>query len=121
MLGLDLTGMIAAASRLLTADEAARLEAFARRRLSGEPVARILGDKEFWDPKLRLSAETLVPRPDTETVVELALAILRAGSRFRSRLHIADIGTGSGAILLALLHELPEAFRDRHRCQHRRR
>ena len=66
--------------------------------------------KEFWGLKLRLSPETLVPRPDTETVVELALAMLRAAPVSGSRLHIADIGTGSGAILLALLHELREAF-----------
>ena len=80
MLGLDLTGVIAAASRRLTADEAARLEDFARRRLDGEPVARILGLKEFWGLPLKLSAATLVPRPDTETVVELALEMLRAGA-----------------------------------------
>ena len=78
VLGLDLTGMITAASRLLTPDQAARLEDFARRRLAGEPVARILGRKEFWGLPLQLSAETLVPRPDTETVVELALEMLRA-------------------------------------------
>jgi release factor glutamine methyltransferase len=106
-LGLDLTGMIAAAARLLASEEAARLEDFARRRLGGEPVARILGHKEFWGLPLQLSAETLVPRPDTETLVELALEMLRAGPH--RILRIADIGTGSGAILLALLSELPEA------------
>jgi release factor glutamine methyltransferase len=110
VLNLDLTGLIAAAARRVTATEAAGVDDFARRRLSGEPVARILGHKEFWGLELRLSAETLVPRPDTETVVELALALLRAAPVSGSRLHIADIGTGSGAILLALLHELREAF-----------
>jgi len=110
VLNLDLTGLIAAAARRVTAAEAAGVEDFARRRVSGEPVARILGHKEFWGLKLRLSPETLVPRPDTETVVELALAMLRAAPVSGSRLHIADIGTGSGAILLALLHELREAF-----------
>ena len=110
VLNLDLTGLIAAAARRITAAEAAGVEDFARRRVSGEPVARILGHKEFWGLKLRLSPETLVPRPDTETVVELALVMLRAAPVSGSRLHIADIGTGSGAILLALLHELREAF-----------
>jgi release factor glutamine methyltransferase len=105
--GLDLTGMIAAAGRLLTSDEATRLEEFARRRCIGEPVARILGSKEFWGLPLRLSAATLVPRPETETVVELALQMVRADPRADRRLRIADIGTGSGAILLALLSELP--------------
>src|SRR5229473_7543474 len=108
-LGLDLTGVVAAASRLVSAAEAARLEDFARRRLKGEPVARILGLKEFWGLPLQLSAATLVPRPDTETVVELALEMLRARPVRNRPLRIADIGTGSGAILLALLSELPDA------------
>ena len=108
-LGLDLTGVIAAASRLLTEDESLLLEAFARRRLAGEPVARILGLKEFWGLPLELSAATLVPRPDTETVVELALEMLRAAPK-STRWRIADIGTGSGAILLALLSELPDGY-----------
>jgi release factor glutamine methyltransferase len=110
VLNLDLTGLITAAARRVTATEAAQITDFARRRIDGEPVARILGHKEFWGLKLRLSPETLVPRPDTETVVEVALAILRAAPVSDTRLRIADIGTGSGAILLALLHELPEAF-----------
>jgi release factor glutamine methyltransferase len=109
-LGLDLTGMIAAASRRLTPDESSRLEDFARRRLKGEPVARILGQKEFWGLSLTLSPATLVPRPDTETVVELALEMLRTAPDPDRTRRIADIGTGSGAILLALLSELPDAF-----------
>jgi release factor glutamine methyltransferase len=107
-LSLDLTGLIAAAARPVTAAEAARLEDFVCRRLKGEPVARILGSKEFWGLPLQLSAATLVPRPDTETVVALALQMLRAGPD-ANRPRIADIGTGSGAILLALLSELPDA------------
>jgi release factor glutamine methyltransferase len=108
-LGLDLTGLITAATRILTAAEAVRLENLACRRLTGEPVARILGAKEFWGLPLQLSTATLVPRPDTETVVELALEMLRAGPA-QDPLRIADIGTGSGAILLALLSELPDAY-----------
>jgi release factor glutamine methyltransferase len=108
-LGLDLTGVIAAATRLVTPAEAARLEDLACRRLKGEPVARILGSKEFWGLPLQLSPATLVPRPDTETVVELALEMLQAGPA-ADRPRIADIGTGSGAILLALLSELPDAY-----------
>src|SRR5258706_14407802 len=110
-LGLDLTGVIAGASRFVTSDESIHLEDFARRRLQGEPVARILGAKEFWGLPLQLSAETLVPRPDTETVVELALEILRAAPDPDRRLRIADIGTGSGANLLAVL--FPMADMDR--------
>lgn len=109
VLGLDLTGLIAAANRALASDESKRLDDLARRRLAGEPVARLLGYKEFWGLRLKLSAATLVPRPDTETVVELALEILRARPHQEKPWRIADIGTGSGAILLALLSELPGA------------
>ena len=105
-LELDLTGLITSASRTMTDAEAARIESLATRRLGGEPVARILGQKEFWGLPLKLSTETLVPRPDTETVVELALEIARESAR---PVRIADLGTGTGAILLALLHELPDA------------
>lgn len=108
-LGLDLTGLISAAQRRLTPGESARLETCAGRRLAGEPVARILGEKEFWGLPLKLSSATLVPRPDTETVVELALELLRAGGKLDRALRIADLGTGSGAILLALLSELRAA------------
>jgi release factor glutamine methyltransferase len=88
-------------------DIAQRALAFAERRIAGEPVARILGRKEFWGLDLVLSAATLVPRPDTETVVEAALAF--AAHRNADRMRILDLGTGSGAILLALLSELPHA------------
>lgn len=109
VLGLDLTGLITSAQRRLTENESARLEDFARRRLAGEPIARIVGEKEFWGLPLQLSPATLVPRPDTETVVELALELLRADGATGRPLRIADLGTGSGAILLALLSELPTA------------
>jgi release factor glutamine methyltransferase len=108
-LNLDLTGLISAAKRALAEDEAAQLAQFAARRLYGEPIARITGIKEFWGLQFTLSADTLVPRPDTETIVEAALECLdRSGPRSRT-LRIADLGTGSGAILLALLSELPNA------------
>ena len=108
-LGLDLTGLVTQAARRFTPEEAKRLEGYARRRLAHEPVARILGTREFWGLPFRLSEATLVPRPDTETVVELAFEIFRERAIAGRRPRIADIGTGSGAILLALLHEIPEA------------
>ena len=107
-LGLDLTGLVAQAARLLAEAETSRLAQYAGRRIAGEPVARILGTREFWGLPFRLSEATLVPRPDTETVVELALEIFRERQASR-QMRIADIGTGSGAILLALLHEIPGA------------
>ncbi len=76
------------------------------RRASGEPVARILGAWEFWGLPFTLVPDTLVPRPDTETVVETALAALPDR---RAPLRILDLGTGSGCILVALLSELPNA------------
>ena len=107
-LNLDLTGLITASTRTVTPDEATSLDSFMQRRLAGEPVARILGVKEFWGLALQLSPATLVPRPDTETIVELALEIWRGEHRAQPQ-RIADIGTGSGAILLALLSEWREA------------
>jgi len=109
-LQLDLTGLVTHGSRRLSSEDAQHLERLAERRLSGEPVARILGSKEFWGLPLQLTADTLVPRPDTETVVEATLDHLRSRGRANDSLRIADLGTGSGAILLALLSELPRAF-----------
>lgn len=106
---LDLTGLITKAEQRLTAFEGARLKDLARRRIGGEPVARLLGHKEFWGLDFHLSPATLVPRPDTETLIEAALDILRADGAAARALRIADLGTGSGAILLALLSELPRA------------
>jgi len=107
-LALDHGAVISAADRLLTPDETARLAALAERRLKGEPVARIRGSKEFWSLELAVTPDVLVPRPETETVVEAALAAAetRTGS---GALRIADLGTGSGALLIALLYELPNA------------
>ncbi len=108
-LGLDHAALTAAGDRILRAADMTSITAFATRRLAREPVARIIGVKEFWSLLLRVNAATLVPRPETETVVEAALAAIDAnGSRTRA-LRIADLGTGSGALLLALLSELPNA------------
>ncbi len=83
--------------------------AMVERRRNGEPVARIVGEKEFWSLPFRLAPATMVPRPDTETVVSTALEVLAAAGRLGDPLRILDLGTGSGCILLALLSELPEA------------
>jgi release factor glutamine methyltransferase len=109
-LGLDHAALAAAEGRGLSVDEEAAIAALAQRRLAREPVARILGWKEFWSLKLRIDAATLVPRPETETVVEAALAVIEARGTRAQTLRIADLGAGSGAILLALLSELPNAF-----------
>jgi len=109
-LGLDHATLAASGTRILSAEQHRAIAATAERRLAREPVARITGIKEFWSLRLRVSEATLVPRPDTETVVEAALAALdRRGARSRAW-RIADLGTGCGAILLALLTELPNSF-----------
>jgi release factor glutamine methyltransferase len=108
-LGLDHAALAAAASRPLNAAQESTIAALAHRRMAREPVARLTGEKEFWSLTLRVGSATLVPRPETETVVEAALDIVaRRGARSRP-LSIADLGTGSGAILLALLSDLPAA------------
>ncbi len=108
-LGLDLTALIRAGDRRLEAGETARIDMLAARRLGHEPVARIIGMKEFWGLPFKVTPDVLVPRPDTETVIERALAIAdQTGGRGRP-LRIADLGVGSGAILIALLAELPHA------------
>jgi release factor glutamine methyltransferase len=109
-LGLDHAALAARAGQVLTPQQQSAIAALARRRLGDEPVARITGTKEFWTLRLRVNEATLVPRPETETVVEAALATLdKRGARSRSW-RIADLGTGCGAILLSLLSELPNAF-----------
>jgi release factor glutamine methyltransferase len=108
-LGLDHAGLASQAARALGAGDAESIAALATRRLAREPVARILGRKEFWGLPLELNAETLVPRPETETVVAAALEALDRECGRRHALRLADLGTGSGALLLVLLSELPSA------------
>jgi release factor glutamine methyltransferase len=87
-----------------------RLASLLARRAGREPIARILGRREFWSLDFRITADTLDPRPDSETVVRSALDALRASAAALGRPpRILDLGSGSGCLLLALLHELPEA------------
>ncbi len=107
-LGLSHTELAAGPERRLSRAEVERLGALCARRLAREPVARIVGRKEFWGLSFRLGPDTLVPRPETECVVEAALAAL--AEKRSAPCRVADLGTGSGAMLVALLHELPLAF-----------
>jgi release factor glutamine methyltransferase len=108
-LGLDHAGLASAAAQQISDLSATQIARFAARRLAGEPVARIVGLREFWGLPLRVTPDVLVPRPETETVVELALDLIDHAGPHTRPLRIADLGTGSGAILLALLTELPDA------------
>ena len=109
VLGLDHAGLTRESERALGPRALAGIEALAVRRLAGEPVARLVGVKEFWSLPFAVTSAVMVPRPETETVVEAALARLDAAGMRERPLRIADLGTGSGAILLALLHEMPLA------------
>jgi release factor glutamine methyltransferase len=106
-LRLDALRLIAADAAPLTAPDCARITALARRRLKREPVSRILGEKEFFGLTFALSPDVLVPRPETEILVEMALQAL--GDARPQGLRIADLGTGSGAILLSVLHGCSDA------------
>ncbi len=97
--GTDAAGVL----RMAAADEAL-YEPLVARRAAREPLAYILGRREFWGLEFAVSPATLIPRPDSETLVEAALAAGIAPRR------ILDLGTGTGCLLLALLHEFPEAF-----------
>jgi release factor glutamine methyltransferase len=98
--------LMAGGPNLPSAAELARLDELARRRCAREPIAYILGEKEFWSLPFQVSPAALIPRPETETVVEAALAQVRDR---RASLRILDLGTGCGCLFLALLSELPRA------------
>lgn len=106
-LGIDHAGLVRDGDAALGTG-AARLAEFAARRLKREPVSRIIGWREFFGQPFLLGPETLDPRPDTETVVEAVLAHFDQSPA--RALRIVDLGVGSGAILCAILRDLPHAF-----------
>ncbi len=106
-LGVDHAGLIRDPDRPL-GPAAARLGAFASRRLRREPVSRIIGYKDFWRARVEIDSFVLDPRPDTETLIEAAL--IHFGRDLDADWRILDLGVGSGAILCALLQDLPNAF-----------
>jgi release factor glutamine methyltransferase len=104
-LGVDWAALFTGPDRDLTNEEETHIESLVQRRLGREPISRIVGRRGFWKFDLAISPETLDPRPDTETLI---MAVLKLADH-AAPLSILDLGTGSGAILLALLNELPHA------------
>jgi release factor glutamine methyltransferase len=99
------TWLLAHDDAILSTEQVAHLGARLARRAAGEPLAYLLGEKEFHGLMLRVDANVLVPRPDTEVLVDWALELLRGAPDQ----HVADLGTGSGAIALAVKHAQPTA------------
>jgi release factor glutamine methyltransferase len=89
--------------KALTPEENSSFQTLVTRRLNGEPIAYILGFREFWSLELQVTPDTLIPRPETEVLVEKALDLIPEDQPF----HIADLGTGSGAIAAAIASERP--------------
>ena len=97
--------LYAHADDALDAADAVRFHALLTRRAAGEPIAYLIGRREFWSLGLAVTPDVLIPRPETELLVELALERIAQNVK----VDIADLGTGSGAIALALAHERPHA------------
>lgn len=108
LLKLTSTEVFTGGDRVLTEDELARISNAVERRLKREPVHRILGSREFHGVDLLISKETLEPRPDTEILVDSVLPYLRQIVAAKGAARLLDLGTGTGAIILALLKESPE-------------
>ena len=108
-LGMERIQLYVAYERPMNSEERSRYRALVRRRGAGEPVAYILGRREFWSLDFEVAPGVLVPRPDTETLVARAIEIAKEMSgQGQEALRAAEVGTGTGCIAIALAHELSE-------------
>lgn len=110
LLGLTTTDLVLSADRSISDEEQKTVQQALHRRLTREPVHRILGEREFYGVRLMLSPDTLEPRPDTEVLVEAILPLARQRAVSKSVVRLLDLGTGTGAIAIALLKEVPQLF-----------
>ncbi|WP_273754587.1 peptide chain release factor N(5)-glutamine methyltransferase [Bartonella sp. MM73XJBT.G] len=94
----------------LSFEQIAQLESAIQRRIAAEPVYRIIGVREFYGISFTLSQETLEPRPDTETLVDLVLPFIKKQSEKSEKITLLDMGTGSGAIAIAILKQVPQSY-----------
>jgi len=108
VLGCDRAHLYAHPESELSADEKRRFDVAVAERASGKPLQYITGHQEFWGLDFKVSAAVLIPRPETEHLVEAALELVRSVDR-NARLRIVAVGTGSGCIVLSLASELPDA------------
>jgi release factor glutamine methyltransferase len=106
-LGVEPSTVLGYPERPLDPSAQGRLDGLTTRRAAGEPYSRLLGRRQFWSLDFALSPDTLDPRPDSETLIESALAHLPHRA---APLKLVDFGTGTGCLLLALLSELPNAW-----------
>lgn len=102
---VDAMGLVRREREAVPNDKLRELDQFAQRRLVGEPISRIAAEKEFWGLKFGLNDATLVPRPETEQLVEEGLALISGKKGAR----ILDLGTGSGAIIISIVEALPKS------------
>lgn len=108
--GINAATRISKPDMHLSSEHIRQIEQAIKRRIAGEPVYRIIGAREFYGISFALSQETLEPRPDTETLIDLVLPFLKKQVKNSKRITFLDMGTGSGAIAIAILKQIPQSY-----------
>ncbi|EJF84295.1 protein-(glutamine-N5) methyltransferase, release factor-specific [Bartonella elizabethae Re6043vi] len=108
--GINAAERISRPDMHVSSEQIIQIEQAVQRRIAGEPVYRIIGIREFYGIPLKLSQETLEPRPDTETLIDLVLPFLKKQVENSKKITLLDMGTGSGAIAIAILKQIPQSY-----------